>query len=198
MPSSVLINKQVVDASAYLRKLPADLGSATALDWIPIDLLAEVMGQLIHLDAIRTSDSQECEVYYNLVNPRTRSWKSVLPTVQARLETALSPDKLKVVPFSQWLDDLQNAEETIIQDAERKEGTASLRTTASRAQTGLKLLPFFRTLAKSSASGDAATTAALSAPNWVVGNALARSSVFANLAPVSPAWFETWLDQWGY
>ncbi|KAL9485421.1 hypothetical protein ACSS6W_004210 [Trichoderma asperelloides] len=186
----------IIDASAYLGKLPANLGGATALDWIPIDLLAEVMVQLIDSDAKATgSGTQEVETYYNIVNPRTISWDSLLPTVQDRLETALSPKKLQVVPFSQWLDDLEMAEVAIVQEVE-KNGTTPLQTAASRAQTGLKLLSFFRGMAKT--SGDDAVNAALSTPNWAVGNGLARSSVFAQLTPVSPAWFETWLDQWGY
>lgn len=156
------------------------------------------MDQLIHSHAKTTGGSEEDELYYNLVNPRTSSWGSLLPTIQARLETALSPDKVQVVPFSQWLDDLQNAEEAIVQEAETKNGSASSQTTASRAQTGLKLLSFLRMLTESSASDNNATRAASSAPNWAVGNALRRSSVFAHLAPVSPVWFENWLDQWGY
>lgn len=154
------------------------------------------MVQLIDSDAKATgSGTQEVETYYNIVNPRTISWDSLLPTVQDRLETALSPKKLQVVPFSQWLDDLEMAEVAIVQEVE-KNGTTPLQTAASRAQTGLKLLSFFRGMAKT--SGDDAVNAALSTPNWAVGNGLARSSVFAQLTPVSPAWFETWLDQWGY
>jgi len=156
------------------------------------------MDQLIHSHEETTGGSEERELYYNLVNPRTSSWNSLLPTIQARLETALSQEKVQVVPFSQWLDDLQNAEEAIVQEAEAKKETASSQTTASRAQTGLKLLSFLRMLTESSASNDDPARAASSAPNWTVENALRRSSVFAHLAPVSAAWFENWLDQWGY
>jgi hypothetical protein len=172
------------------------LGGASALDWIPIDLLAEVMSQLVDSDATSTGASQEVETYYNIVNPQTVSWTSLLPTVKARLETALSPKKVEVVPFSQWLEALEKAEDAIIQEAEKKNGTTDSQVAASRAQTGLKLLSFFRAMAES--SDDDAVAAALSTPNWAVSNGLARSSVFAQLTPVSPAWFETWLGQWGY
>jgi hypothetical protein len=174
------------------------LGAATVLDWIPIDLLSEVISQLIDSSAKATDGSQEVETYYNIVNPRTVSWDSLLPTVQARLETSLSPKKVQIVPLSQWLDDLEKAEEAIVQEVEKKSGTTLSQTTASRAQTGLKLLSFFQLLATVSPSDNDAVRAASSTPNWAVGNGLARSSVFAQLAPVSPAWFETWLDQWGY
>ncbi|KAM0482540.1 hypothetical protein ACHAPX_003059 [Trichoderma viride] len=186
----------IIDASAYIGKLPANLGGASALDWIPIDLLAEVMSQLVDSDATSTGASQEVETYYNIVNPQTVSWTSLLPTVKARLETALSPKKVEVVPFSQWLEALEKAEDAIIQEAEKKNGTTDSQVAASRAQTGLKLLSFFRAMAES--SDDDAVAAALSTPNWAVSNGLARSSVFAQLTPVSPAWFETWLGQWGY
>lgn len=154
------------------------------------------MGQLIDSDAESTGGSQEVETYYNIVNPRTVSWNSLLSTVQTRLETALSPKKVQVVPFSQWLDELEKAEDAIVQEAEKKNGTALSQITASRAQTGLKLLSFFQAMAET--SDDDAVNAALSTPNWAIGNGLARSSVFAQLTPVSPAWFETWMDQWGY
>ncbi|KAJ5087903.1 hypothetical protein N7456_011519 [Penicillium angulare] len=179
----------IIDSSAYLRKLPATLGSATDLDWIPIDLLAEVMNQLIHSDTKTTGDD---EIYYNLVNPQASSWNSLVPTIQARLESALSPEKVQIVPFSQWLDDLQNTEEAIVQETGKQNGSTPSQTTASRAQTGLKLLSYFRMLAESSTSDDVPRPAP-SVLSWAIGNGLARSSVFADLAPVSPSWFETWL-----
>lgn len=154
------------------------------------------MNQLVDADAKATGGSQEVETYYNIVNPRTVSWASLLPTVQARLETSLSPKKVQVVPFSQWLDDLEKAEDAIVQEVEKKSGTTFSQTTANRAQTGLKLLSFFQAMAET--SDDDAVRADLPTPNWAVGNGLARSSVFSQLTPVSPAWFETWLDQWGY
>ncbi|OAA36878.1 Male sterility, NAD-binding protein [Metarhizium rileyi] len=188
----------IIDASAYLGKLPADLGAATALDWIPIDLLAEVVDQLVDSDAKAVGGSHEVETYYNIVNPRTVSWDSLLPTIQGRLETALSPKKVQICSFSQWLDDLEKAEDAIVQEVEKKNGKTPSHTTASRAQAGLKLLSFFRVLAKVSPSGDDAVRSASSTPSWAIGNGLARSSVFAQLTPVSPAWFETWMGQWGY
>lgn len=154
------------------------------------------MNQLVDADAKATGGSQEVETYYNIVNPRTVSWASLLPTVQARLEASLSPKKVQVVPFSQWLDDLEKAEDAIVQEVEKKSGTTFSQTTANRAQTGLKLLSFFQAMAET--SDDDAVRADLPTPNWAVGNGLARSSVFSQLTPVSPAWFETWLDQWGY
>lgn len=158
--------------------------------------MAEVIGQLIDSDATSKGISQEVETYYNIVNPRTVNWSSLLPTVQARLETALSPKKVEVVPFAQWLEHLEKAEDTIVQEAEKKNGTTLSQVAASRAQTGLKLLSFFQAMAES--SDDDAVAEASSTPNWAVGNGLARSSVFSQLTPVSPAWFETWLGQWGY
>ncbi|UKZ84094.1 uncharacterized protein TrAFT101_000017 [Trichoderma asperellum] len=68
--ASKLVAEHLLNALAYLGKLPVNLGGATALDWISIDLLAEVMGQLIDSDAKATgSGTQEVETYYNIVNP---------------------------------------------------------------------------------------------------------------------------------
>jgi hypothetical protein len=167
--------------------LPSDLGSATSLDWIPIDLLAEIIGQLVSSD-LPTGVPEE--MYYNILNPRTSSWEHLLPSIQARLETALSA-KVQIVPFQQWINCLQDAETSIVHEVSNNRTSW----TASRAQTGLKLLSFFRMLAGSDSEDASSAPRSL---NWAVSNTLARSSIFADLAPVSPSWFEIWLDQWGY
>lgn len=174
--------------------MPADLGAATALDWIPIDLLAEVIGQLV----VPNTNKNELETFYNLVNPRTASWQSLLPTLKARLEIS-SSKKVQIVPFAQWLDELEKSENSVIKEVEKMNGTTTpAQTAAHRAQTGLKLLSFFRVLAEVGPLNDDTVKAILSTPNWKVDNALKHSAAFAELPPVSSAWLETWLKQWGY
>lgn len=191
-------SEQIIDASVYLRLLPSDLGSATNLDWIPVDILAEIVGELVSPDL----PAGVPETYFNLLNPKTITWADILPNVKARLEVALSAE-VQVVPLSQWISSLRDAEASIVHEA--AEGASDA---ANRAQTGLKLVSFFQMLAglhdnEASSNPDSRLTSGISNSktidvHWDLDNALSRSSTFAKLTPVSTAWFDTWLDQWGY
>ncbi|EWG54274.1 hypothetical protein FVEG_12530 [Fusarium verticillioides 7600] len=170
----------IIDASVHLRALPLDLGSASILDWIPIDLLAEVIGQLV----VPVNPVVGQENYYNLLNPRTPSWKDTLPGLKAHLEASFS-EKFEIIPLQEWINRMRGAEKTIVKEV--SEGSSE---TARRAQSGLKLLAFFETLASE--------TEGSRGLEWSKANALAQSSILACMEPVSSAWFDTWLTQWGY
>ncbi|KAH6999173.1 hypothetical protein BKA56DRAFT_469848 [Ilyonectria sp. MPI-CAGE-AT-0026] len=183
----------IIDASVHLRLLPSDLGSATTLDWIPVDLLAEIIGQLVGSELPKGVQ----ETYYNLLNPKTSSWCDILPNIKSRLETALSAE-VRIVPLQQWINSLRDAEPSIVRDVGN--GTHG---TATRSQTGLKLLSFFQMLAgeeNEDVSSDTSSQISSSSGdlNWAMDNSLSQSSIFADLKPVSAAWFNTWLEQWGY
>ncbi|CAG7922423.1 unnamed protein product [Penicillium olsonii] len=188
----------IIDASAYLKLLPSDLGSATNLDWIPVDILANIVGQLVESG----SSTSLSETYYNLVNPKTSYWTDVLSTIKARLEISLSAE-VRIVSLQEWIDSLRNSEALIIQEAEVGHSKS-----ASRAKTGLKLLSFFQMLVGLEQGGDSSDETSVMTnssdgssagePTWDVANGLSRSSIFADLEPVSTTWFDTWLNQWGY
>ncbi|KAF4339189.1 Linear gramicidin synthase subunit D [Fusarium beomiforme] len=169
----------IIDASVYLRALPLDLGSWSALDWIPIDLLADVIGQLV----VPMNPVVGQEHYYNLLNPRTSSWNDILPSLRARLEAATA-EAFEAVPLQEWIDRLRGAEKAIANEV--GDGSSE---TAARAQTGLKLISFFETLSSQNGASEL---------QWSKINTLAQSSILACMEPVSSAWFETWLSQWGY
>jgi hypothetical protein len=124
------------------------------------------------------------ENYYNLLNPRAPSWIDTLPGLKALLEASFS-DTFEIISLQEWLSRLRGAEKTIVKEV--SEGSSE---TARRAQSGLKLLAFFDMLA----SGKEGSRGL----EWSKGNTLAQSSILACMEPVSSAWFETWLKQWGY
>lgn len=124
------------------------------------------------------------ENYYNLLNPRTSSWIDALPGLKAHLEVSFS-DKFEIIPLHEWIGRLRGAEKTIVKEV--SEGPSE---TARKAQSGLKLLAFFEMLA----SGEEGSRGL----EWSKGNTLAQSSILACMEPVSSAWFDTWLTQWGY
>ncbi|KAI1879087.1 hypothetical protein JX265_003264 [Neoarthrinium moseri] len=179
----------LIDASAYLKMLPSDLGSATNLDWIPVDLLAEIIGQLVVRPILGT---RAPEMYYNILNPRKSCWSDVLSIIRGRLETAMS-ENIQVVPFQEWINCLRDADASIIREADT--GSSE---TARKAQTGLMLISFFQNLADKGSSPDVGAYAGIQHLDWAMSNSLSQSTILANLAPVSEAWFDAWLQQWGY
>lgn len=182
---------QIIDASVYIKALPADLGSANTLDWIPVDLLADVTTELLHTDR----HTEPNETFYNLLNPRTSSWQDIVPHIQARLTTTLS-DVVHIVSFKDWIDLLRNAEDKITLDM----GIATNGTLAGakNAEAGLKLLSFFESLASVVTDTGLLESGTGRQVRWATNNATLQSSTFAEMTPVSTAWFDRWLDQWGY
>lgn len=173
----------IIDASAHLRLLPSDLGSGTMLDWIPVDLLAEIIGQLAGIDSVQTKTG--VETYYNLLNPRKANWSHIVPSIKARLEKSGSGE-VQIVPFQQWIHKLRDAEPSILSGSSES---------AIRAQQGYKLLSFFQMMVDGSAEARGGNHFG---SDWAVSNSAFQSKIFANLDPVSTSWFDTWLEQWGY
>jgi thioester reductase-like protein len=98
--------------------IPNTLG---AIDWIPIDVLAEIFRDIVH-DLRKT----ERATVFNLVNPHKATWEQLLPTVVERWHVA-------PVSFSMWVDELKKIE---------RSGQADL-----HALPALKVLDFFTNMA---------------------------------------------------
>ncbi|KAM0800680.1 hypothetical protein BDR22DRAFT_850107 [Usnea florida] len=94
----------LLKTSKSLGLLPRDL---PLVDWISINHLAETILVIACSDYKLEQDDSA----YNLVNPRSTSWESLLDTIQGQLGS-----DIKVVPFKTWLtsleekQDLQNIE----------------------------------------------------------------------------------------
>lgn len=160
--------------------MPEDLGSATNLDWIPVDLLAEIVGDVVKFHKRRETS----EVFYNLVNPKTTNWRTVVPVIKTRLEKSLSAD-VSVVPFQDWVEMLRKSEGKIIRQVQANHDVL-----ATRAQTGLKLISFFESLGGHDEVDQSV--------RWASENISTASTVFTTLEAISEAWFHTWMSQWGY
>ena len=89
----------LIKTSKSLGLLPRDLPS---VDWIPINHLAEIILEVACSDyKLEQNDSA-----YNLVNPRSTSWESLLDTIQGQLGS-----DVKVVPFTTWLTALEGMQD---------------------------------------------------------------------------------------
>ncbi|PYH41592.1 NRPS-like enzyme [Aspergillus saccharolyticus JOP 1030-1] len=155
----------MVRSSMSMSKVPDTLGTIN-VNWVPIDLAAEAIVQIVQCRQER-QDSSGLKVYH-IVNPKARDWGSFAPLV-ARACGA------KVVPLKEWIDDLQQ------QDSE---GSSRERVEALPA---LPLFGFFKSLL------DQQDTTSVPLETR---NAVADSTVLGKIQPVDAELFKVWLRQW--
>jgi thioester reductase-like protein len=133
---------RMMKSSVSLGMLPDSLGATLNLvDWMPVDLLADVIADLaVHTPVRRqkanengsssassssaTSTNNACATaetgwcscepsvrVFHLRNPQSTTWSKLLPSLQSILEE-LTSQSITVVPASQWLREVQQAWES--------------------------------------------------------------------------------------
>lgn len=163
--------------------VPSSLGAMDQVDWVPVDSLStiilELAGVVPHPAKPDGTDRQPTGIQetgnslqvYNVTNPRTTSWSSLVPVVNSHFH-----DKLQVVPWGQWLDTLRQASQ-------------DMTSAAARNNPGLKLLDFFESL-----ENDAGSLA----PPLAMTRTLTSSPTLRDLQAVDDQWMELWLKQWAF
>lgn len=200
--------------------LPSNLGLFNDLDWIPVDLLAKVLNQLIfggsptliETEKKRQGGKGNEVLYYNVMNPATRPWSELLSTLRTRLGASIpgvSHNDMQVVPLQEWIAKLQNSEAAVFRHLSTPPGHDKYTNGdvgISKVQTGLALVEFFKMLDEVNTRSVRVNSKMQNGHNenasykvdWAMEKVISGSSVLAKLPPVSPAWMETWLEQWGY
>nr|ASK38699.1 putative nonribosomal peptide synthetase-like protein [Paecilomyces divaricatus] len=180
LSSSGFWNKQewfpsLVASSKHLGLLPESLGTMNTIDWIPVDLLASIITQL--LQSVHNSPESEVKspAVYNLVNPRVTTWPALLHSVQEDLG---GQSNVRVVPLSEWVEALERS-------ASHNHGYVIAENPA------VKLLDFFKLLGK---NGEGNVGEAKS--QYKVARLLRDSPQARQLGFVSPEWMRMWLKQW--
>ncbi|KAH0280592.1 acetyl-CoA synthetase-like protein, partial [Aureobasidium melanogenum] len=160
----------LIKTSMYLSKLPASLGSMGRMDWIPVDILAKAVVEILLENPDRTGrdtpmvSGERKAQFVHLVNPHEANWEDILPYVQSSLDK-----QLQVVAYEEWLSDLQASA-----DGEHTE-----------ANPAVKLLDFF----EENRHG--------LKPKFSTINAQEMSETLASLEPINGQWMELWMKQWG-
>lgn len=72
---------KIIEASNFLGLLPSTLGSATEIDWIPVDLMGDILVELA-LDRLKPGTQ---EAFYHGVNAHKTSWTDILAPVVLKL-----------------------------------------------------------------------------------------------------------------
>jgi thioester reductase-like protein len=90
----------LVSTSKALGVLPSSLGVSDDIDWVPIDVVAEVFMDLLRHE-LEIKAGSKCQVYH-ITNPRKTSWAALLPAT-----THVLGENVGLVPFHEWVDRLQ-------------------------------------------------------------------------------------------
>jgi thioester reductase-like protein len=121
----------LVISSVHLGYRPEDLGPQfSEVDWIPSDLLADIVVDLAVLPTPETTGGSDV---FNLRNPNTTTWDALLPSVKDAVYAHLGKT-LDIVPSSTWLERLEGSSELDTQEV------ASFVVS----NPGIKLMTFYR------------------------------------------------------
>ena len=154
----------LVVSSAYLKKLPAQMA---CIDWIPVDILAEVLVD-VSLDDTADVTPYEKSAVYNLANKNIVEWEDMVPTILPYM-----PADIKTVSMEEWVKSLQ-------QSAQQQEVNTA-------ANPAVKLVEFFSGTAEQVEMGK----------QMIIENAAKHSSTMRSLVPVKSEWMSYWMEGWG-
>lgn len=179
----------LVASSFRIGCLPDSLGPRfDAIDWIPSDVLADVLVDLaltLSRDAgassgVTDTDDEGADVF-NLRNPNVVAWTAVLPAILATAQENLG-HTLEVVAPSTWLNRL---EASMAAAAESDDSGALAKEVALN--PAIKLLDFYRNGLWS--DGDLLQPMAIE-------RALAVSAALRSMPHVSSEWVRRWASEW--
>lgn len=167
----------LVESSAHLAALPDDLGPyLRVVDWVPVDMLADVLIELALRPPITTEsqDKMEVEVYHPH-NLHAVSWSDILPVI------ADSLGRVEIIPFPQWVQRMRKDIETA-----KHQGVEMLQTQLEK-NPAARLMDFWKTNLKLSAKheGEFATT-----------KTAEHSALLRKVPGVNVVWVQKWMEEW--
>lgn len=189
----------VLSSVRHLGCLPDSLGpSFSDVDWMPADLLAEVICDLALADSTSSSQPGDdataggAEVFH-LRNPHTTPWSTLLPAiVDATREHSGRESNLTIVSPADWVARLEKSGAGVA-------GGGGHLASLAASNPAMKLLDFYRNGLWASESHDTDTPTAapgVSPAILSVKRALAESETLREMPAVSPAWMHKWVGEW--
>ncbi|KAI0473627.1 putative NRPS-like enzyme [Xylariaceae sp. FL0804] len=179
----------VASSVHHLGCLPDGLGGFSEIDWVPSDVLGDVLTELLLVrkkdaaangddaddDAAKDAAAPGAEVF-NVRNPTTTTWDKLVPAIQGFLQER-GQQQLEVVSPSAWLSRLQQSEES----------TDPAAAAASSTNPAIKLLEFYR---------DGLWGAGQNSHPMSIERAVQSSPTLRGLEPVNGDWMAKWVDEW--
>ena len=187
LPSLVISSKAV-------GALPIDLGKMNDVDWVPVDLLADCISEIVSSSQVQGSmegqleDKEHARKVYHILNPNVVSWQDLLPTVQQQTGV------FRTVPLRDWIELVRE------QPGLDEDTTAS--TEARLPNPAKKILQFYEALDLASKGDTHATDQAVVGheegrkSRYELRNMASVSDSFRRLEPVSNAWMAKWVGGW--
>ncbi|KAI1212188.1 putative NRPS-like enzyme [Annulohypoxylon truncatum] len=168
----------LVISSLHMGCLPKNLGPQfSEVDWIPLDLLADV---LVDLALWHDDKRSTAAKVFNVRNPYTTAWDTLLPAIIEAAQSSHLNRGLEVVEPATWLSRLR-------QSASSEVGNGGSETTTLN--PAVKLLDFY-------SEGLWATDATGSKLQMSIEQALAASPALRDISPIGLEWMYKWVVEW--
>ncbi|EXJ70135.1 uncharacterized protein A1O5_07208 [Cladophialophora psammophila CBS 110553] len=170
----------LIISSNTVQALPATLGRMEDIDWIPVNVLANIVIELLQFDNEEIErqryseggDSHLTSRVYHLINRAVVTWQQdILPVVQHFLAID------KVVPLAEWIELLGSSTES--------DGDID-----TAAKPAAKILPFYRSLLLRRDETLAAR------PKYLTEQTQKASRTLREAGPVRAEWVNRWLSDW--
>ncbi|TVY13347.1 Non-canonical non-ribosomal peptide synthetase FUB8 [Lachnellula arida] len=158
----------LVKTTKNLGAAPKTLGSMNLIDWIPVDVLADVIVELVHNTSSRSSNPFHV---FNLVNPQRVEFEQLVPTIIKTFST--HGKHIEAVSPEEWLQRLGKLDSTKQDVLEN--------------HPSLKIMDFYHGLTATEGEGLFSTDVTKK-----------TSKSMAELGAISSKDFGTWLEQWAY
>lgn len=155
-----------------LGMVPGSLGVMDGVDWVPVDLAAEVVTDFLHFSFEGPEEVDEGErgaKVFNLVNPSSVKFGSLVPAIKKRLGACI-----KVVNFDAWVEALEELDKEDEDVLER--------------YPALRILEFFRGL-RTDGNGKEM--------EFVTERSMSASQTMREMELVSVKMMERWMRGWG-
>ncbi|RDL33844.1 uncharacterized protein BP5553_08212 [Venustampulla echinocandica] len=171
----------IIRSSQYIGAVPESLGSSLdSIDWIPIDVLAQILMDLMGPTGLKDiSDSGA--VVYNILNPHPVNWNTFLSIISQGLSSVNRKAQAKAVStvsLDSWISRVKK-------DMKKIDGTeGSELETLLKVNPALKLVRFYE---------DAMRQQKV---NWAMDKAKNASQALRGLEGVKGAWIKKWMKSW--